>query len=123
MTQEKWRDDQVELFKTDKKHKVLFASYLVLDSAVNIVEATRSIFWDRSWDLEHTLQAMARNHRIGSLEKVIISSLVCDETLDCLVDLNIGTKGALNNKFFDLSSLTQEEYKLIFEGKVPNKLQ
>lgn len=121
-TQEAYRDEMVELFKTDKKYKVLFASYLVLDSAVNITEATRSVFWDRSWDLEHTLQAMARNHRIGSLEKVIIHSLVCDETIDVLVDLNIETKGALNSKFFNLDSLTQEEYRLIFEGKEPERL-
>jgi SNF2 family DNA or RNA helicase len=123
MTEASYRDKMVELFKTDTKHKVLFASYLVLESAVNITEATRALFWDRSFDLEKTLQAMARNHRIGSTDPVIITSLVCDKTIACLVDFNVETKGALNNKFFNLDSLSQAEYKAIFEGNVPDRLK
>ena len=123
MTAASYRDEMVELFKKDKKHKVLFASYLVLESAVNITEATRALFWDRSFDLEKTLQAMARNHRIGSKDPVIIMSLVCDKTLACLVDLNIETKGALNDKFFNLDSLSADEYKAIFEGSLPERLR
>jgi SNF2 family DNA or RNA helicase len=96
---------------------------LVLESAVNITEATRALFWDRSFDLEKTLQAMARNHRIGSKDPVIIMSLVCDKTLACLVDLNIETKGALNDKFFNLDSLSADEYKAIFEGSLPERLR
>lgn len=53
---------------------------------VNLVAASYSIFYSRTFSLDHSLQAEARNHRGGTREKghekITRIDLVCENTLD-----------------------------------------
>lgn len=53
---------------------------------INLVQAAFSIFFSRTFNLEHYLQARARNHRGGAKEmghdKITHYDLVCAETID-----------------------------------------
>lgn len=72
----------VEAFKSDKSSWLLIANYQCLKTSVNITEAPRQIFWDRSWDAEVFAQAYKRSHRIGQTESVVVHSLIFDGTFE-----------------------------------------
>jgi SNF2 family DNA or RNA helicase len=63
-------------FLQDKKSNLLVANYDCLSSAVNLVEVTRMIFWDRSWDSSIYSQALKRANRIGSTEPLVVNNLI-----------------------------------------------
>lgn len=63
-------------FVEDKKSSLLIASYRCLSTAVNLVEATRQIFWDRSWESDDYIQAVKRSNRIGSTETLVVNDLI-----------------------------------------------
>lgn len=93
-------------FLADKKSSLLIANYTCLSTAVNLVEVTRHIFWDRSWRSDMYIQAIKRSNRIGSDEPLVVNDLLfCDsieeyqykeisKRLDFNNELWMGAKGA-----------------------------
>jgi SNF2 family DNA or RNA helicase len=63
-------------FLKDKNSRLLIANYECLSTAVNLVEVTRMIFFDRSWDFSTYIQALKRANRIGSTEPLIVNNLI-----------------------------------------------
>jgi SNF2 family DNA or RNA helicase len=63
-------------FLSDKKSNLLIANYDCLSSAVNLVQVTRMIFWDRSFEADVFNQALKRANRIGSTEPLIVNLLI-----------------------------------------------
>jgi SNF2 family DNA or RNA helicase len=63
---------------------------------VNLVEAGYSIYFSRSYNLEHSLQSEARNYRGGSKEagheKITVIDLVAEGTMDELVLKSLSSK-------------------------------
>jgi SNF2 family DNA or RNA helicase len=112
----KERDDILELFKKSPEHNLLIASYLVLKTAVNITEATRSIYFDKSYDFIPYSQSSRRNYRIGSKETVIETSLILEDTLEVVQDYRLKQKANLNNILLRRDSLSKEEWKSLFLG-------
>ncbi len=73
---------------------------------VNLIEASYSIFFSRTFSLEHSIQAEARNFRGGSEkhEKITRYDLVCADTIDELVNLKLAQKIELSDNLLrDLS--------------------
>ena len=112
----KERNELLETFKHDPKHNLLIASYLVLKTAVNIVEATRTIYFDRGYDFVSFSQSSMRNYRIGSKEPVVENYLILDNTLETVQDFKLKQKADLNQMLMKRESLSQEEWKALFEG-------
>lgn len=69
-------------FISDKKSSLLIANYACLSTAVNLVEATRHIFWDRSWRSDVYIQAIKRSNRIGSGEPLIVNDLLFTASIE-----------------------------------------
>jgi SNF2 family DNA or RNA helicase len=69
-------------FITDKKSNLLIANYDCLSSAVNLVEVTRMIFWDRSFDSSTYIQALKRSNRIGSTEPLVVNNLILFSSIE-----------------------------------------
>jgi hypothetical protein len=69
-------------FVQDIKSNLLIANYDCLSSAVNLVEVTRMIFWDRSWDFSTYIQALKRANRIGSTEPLIVNILILFSSIE-----------------------------------------
>lgn len=63
-------------FLGDKNSTVLIANFSCLSTAVNLVEVTRQIFWDRSWRSDTYMQSVKRSNRIGSKERLIVNDLL-----------------------------------------------
>lgn len=116
-TREDMRDELVERFKKNPDHKILIASYYMIARAVNIVEAPRSICFDRPWNFEIWDQMTKRNHRYGSTEDVFIKSLVIEESLDERLDRTLIQRERVDRELLEYRSLSKEQWKSLFEGK------
>jgi SNF2 family DNA or RNA helicase len=110
--------DAVERFKHRPNKKMLIASYLVLGSAINVTQAKRQLFWDRSWSLTYWLQSPKRSHRIGQTESVFINPIVIEKTLSYLQHETLERRVDLNRFMFDRKSLEPGRWREIFLGSV-----
>lgn len=116
MLKAEYRDQLLEKFKKDPKHHILIASFQMLSSAVNIVEAPRAINFDRSWSFLHWAQLIKRNHRIGSTEEVIVNPLIIEKTIEEKQDRVLEKRENLDQELLNRDSLSQKEWEELFEG-------
>lgn len=117
MSRVEYRDQLLEEFKSNPKHKVLIASFLMLARAVTIVEAPRAICFDRAWDFEIWEQLSKRNHRIGTTEAVFLNPIVLEDTLEERLDSVLEQRATLDQDLLNYDSLGKEQWESIFEGK------
>lgn len=92
------RDEQINRFTNDEKCRVLIGHPGSGGIGVNLVAASYSIFYSRSFSLEFDLQAEARNYRGGSErhESITRIDLCCPGTIDELVLKSLASKQALS---------------------------
>jgi SNF2 family DNA or RNA helicase len=88
-------------FIRDKKSNLLIANYDCLSSAVNLVEVTRMIFWDRSFDSSVYVQALKRANRIGSTEPLIVNLLIFFNSIEEYQDREIIKRTNFNNALWE----------------------
>jgi SNF2 family DNA or RNA helicase len=88
-------------FIKDKKSNLLIANYDCLSSAVNLVEVTRMIFWDRSWEADIFNQALKRANRIGSTEPLIVNLLIFFSSIEEYQDREIAKRTNFNNALWE----------------------
>lgn len=117
--QAEFRAHQLDRFRNDPKIKVLFGSYLVLKTAINLVESTISIYVDLPTDFVPYSQSRKRNHRIGQMMRVIAYHIVLKGTLD---ETNykalLHGKGIRNDTFLNKAhSYPMDVWKKIFTGE------
>lgn len=112
-----YRDSLIEEFKHNPKHKIIIASYLMIARAVNITEAPRAIYFDRSWNFEIWDQSQKRNHRIGTTEEVIINPIIIEHTLEERQEKVLQQRGRIDRDLLKYDSLTQSEWKSLFQGE------
>lgn len=111
------RYDQVQLFRTNKDKNLLICSY-VLNSSIDIPEATRTIYWDLIPDNDKFNQSKKRHHRIGQKENTITHYLMFDESVDVYVWNEIlQAKEETRELLTSNRELSLEDYKKIFNRK------
>lgn len=115
-TRDRFRDEMVEDFKKSQDRNLLIASYKVLNSAVNLVEASRNIYFDRSYSLTEWLQSQKRTHRIGQEQRVITNPLIFEDSLDVRLDYKLESKEDIDKKLLERKYLSKEEWKALFGG-------
>ena len=78
------RQEYVDQFNNDTETRVFIGHPGSGGIGINLVSASYSIFYSRSFSLEHDLQAEARNHRGGSHihEKITRIDIVAKDTID-----------------------------------------
>jgi SNF2 family DNA or RNA helicase len=93
------RDTQIDRFNNDPEYRVLIGHPGSGGIGVNLVAASYSIFYSRSFSLEFDIQAEARNYRGGSErhESITRIDLCCPGTIDELVLKSLASKTALSN--------------------------
>lgn len=114
-----FREVQLRKFRTDPKCQILFGSYLVLKTAINLVESTISIYIDLPTDFVPYSQSRKRNHRIGQDTRVIAYHVVLKHTLDeTNYNALLHGKGIRNDTFLNKEhSYPMEVWKKIFTGE------
>jgi SNF2 family DNA or RNA helicase len=88
-------------FVKDKNSNLLIANYDCLSSAVNLVEVTRMIFWDRSWEADIFNQALKRANRIGSIEPLIVNLLIFFKSIEEYQNKEIMKRTSFNNDLWE----------------------
>jgi len=105
------KQEAVERFNTDPKVRVFLGHPGAGGIGINLVPASYSIFYSRTFSLEHSLQAEGRNHRGGSEihKKITRIDLVCENTIDGLVQEKLNGKLAIGEKILkDLAAEMKE---------------
>jgi SNF2 family DNA or RNA helicase len=94
------KQESITAFKTDPSVSVFIGHPGSGGIGINLVVAPYSIFYSRTFSLEHFLQARARNHRGGSEihEKITHYDLVCENTIDELVVKALAKKIEIGDK-------------------------
>jgi SNF2 family DNA or RNA helicase len=84
----------VKQFNEDPGVRVLLGNPGAGGIGINLVSAAYSIFYSRTFSLEHSIQAEARNYRGGSEvhEKITRYDLVCENTIDEIISEKLALK-------------------------------
>ena len=115
------KDHVVQTFINDPDHKIMVASYLVLDTALDITAATAQIYFDLPYQLTNFDQSYKRIHRSGQTKEVTSYFLVFADTIDETRYNIILNKKQIDTKGLD-SSMPLEEWKQLFTGDIPQSL-
>lgn len=104
------QNENVTRFKTDESVRVFIGHPGSGGIGINLTCAPYSIFYSRTFSLEHWLQARARNHRGGQTEKVTHYDLVCEGTIDELVQNKLAGKLDMSESLLkDISHSVREQ--------------
>ena len=101
------RFESVKAFQEDESVRVLIGHPGSGGVGVNLTAAKYSIWWSRSFSLEHEIQATARNYRGGSEvhNKITRYDLVTPKTLDETVMQALENKKDLAERLLDLKNM------------------
>lgn len=107
---DKQKRANVDSFKADKGVQVLIGHPGSGGIGINLTVAPISIFYSRTFSLEHYMQARSRNHRGGATEAGHLSithyDLVCENTIDEIAVKKLANKQDLSETLLD--ELAQE---------------
>ena len=94
------RFENVDVFNHDSECRVFLGHPGSGGIGINLVVAPYSVFFSRTFSLEHSLQAEARNHRGGSEihDKITRIDLVAADTIDELVQKALANKLEISDK-------------------------
>jgi SNF2 family DNA or RNA helicase len=112
------KDKLLNEFRTNDKCKILLGSYRVIARAIEIVEATRVIYWDRVANLDFWLQSKKRNHGPNQKEDIITNPLIFEHTIEERVNEILEKNEQVDKVLFSKKSLDFETWKRIFNGEV-----
>lgn len=123
-----FRDSILKDFRASKDRNLLIGSSRVLSTSIDLVEASRVIFFSRDFSYLTWSQAIKRFHRIGQTDTVKVNPLVFEYSLDMFVDNDklIGEKGThdaltrkqeLDETLFSSVSLSLDQWKKVFMGE------
>lgn len=106
----------VENFKKDKDCKILIASIMIANTSFTLTECKAAIFYERYWSGIIYEQARGRIHRIGQDKEVRYYNMCYNDCIDNLQLEALRTKGACIENIGKVSSLSKDEWRLLFGG-------
>lgn len=116
------RDEQiaeiVDQFKNDPKHKLLIASYYMIATSQNIIQANAMIYFDRDWNFVVYDQSRERNHRpTSTFESIEVYNIIGENTIEEKQNRVLEQKENVDKDLLKYDSLSKEQWKNLFEGK------
>lgn len=108
----------VEDFRKNEKCKILIASIMIANTSFTLTECKAAIFYERYWSGIIYEQARGRIHRIGQDKEVRYYNMCYNNCIDNLQLEALKTKGACIENIGKMTSLTKDEWKLLFGGTV-----
>jgi hypothetical protein len=112
------RDSFITEFRTKEENRLLICSY-VLNSSIDLYEATREIYFDNILNNDARNQSKKRIWRLGQKEKVESYYLLFDKSIDIYIYYEIlQRKDRIRNLLLQKDELSIEDYRAIFEAKV-----
>ena len=110
--------DLVEEFKKNKEHRLLIASYYMIATSQNIIEANSMIYFDRSWDFVVYDQSRERNHRpTSTFDSIEVYNIIGENTIEEKQDRVLEKRDNVDKDLLKFDSLDKDQWKALFEGK------
>lgn len=103
------RDLEVNRFQQDENCKVILGTTQAMGTGLTLTAGNNVIFLDEPWNQANKSQAMDRCHRIGTTKTVNVYTLICENTIDEVVNEIVLKKGELANYFIE-GRITNREY-------------
>ena len=91
----------IDLFQTDDRYKVFICTSNKCGTGITLNKATYMIMLDTPWTYALTEQCEDRIHRIDSQKPVFIYRLICQGTIDEMVNNLVETKKAISDFIID----------------------
>ncbi|EKE08307.1 MAG: hypothetical protein ACD_17C00240G0003 [uncultured bacterium] len=109
------RETPVKRFQTDPSVQVFVIGFRSGGFGLNLTAAESVVLFDPWWNPAAESQAFARAHRIGQKKAVLVSKLICSDSIEEKMLKLIAEKSLLANSLSDLSEqmTTDELIKLI----------
>jgi SNF2 family DNA or RNA helicase len=117
ITKDKYIDDLLYKFETDKDIKLAFLSPLCLSAGVNLQFCKYAIYFDRNYDAETYLQSLGRIHRLTSISETYIYLLLLLDSVEINLHEALEDKEDLNYKLGKDQYLSKSQIKQFFLGK------
>lgn len=76
------RFTKLELFRKQPEFKALVMNPASGGMGITLTESSNVIYYDRSYNYEHRIQSLARNHRIGQTKSVLVTDLYAPGTIE-----------------------------------------
>lgn len=95
------RDAEVTRFQDDPDCKVMLGTTQAMGTGITLTAGNNVIFLDEPWNQANKRQAMDRCHRIGTTKTVNVYTLICQDTIDEIVNEIVLKKGELSSYFID----------------------
>lgn len=95
------RDIAVQKFQNDENCKVLLGTRQAMGTGITLTAGNNVIFLDEPWNDANKRQGSDRCHRIGTTKTVNIYTLLCEDTIDEVVNEIVMKKGELASYFID----------------------
>ena len=95
------RDSEVQRFQEDPECKVILGTRQAMGTGITLTAGNNVIFLDEPWNEANKNQAMDRCHRIGTTKIVNVYTLMCENTIDEVVNDIVLKKGELASYFID----------------------
>lgn len=101
------RNANINAFRNDHNCRVLIANQGAGGVGVNLIEASYSIYYSKTFSLEHDIQSEARNYRGGSEihDKITRIDLVAPQTIDDVINQALEKKQDLVKNIIDLAKM------------------
>jgi hypothetical protein len=104
--------------KPENENNIILISNKKYYSSINLLEVTRTIYWDRDPNPEYYDQSKKRSNRHGTTETTKCDLLLFNNSIDIYIDECIlGPKKDTQNLLTSNHNLTLEEYKKIFNAR------
>lgn len=95
------RDLAVQKFQGTQDCKVILGTRQAMGTGITLTAGNNVIFLDEPWNEANKNQAMDRCHRIGTTKIVNVYTLMCQDTIDEVVNEIVMKKGELSKYFID----------------------
>lgn len=95
------RDLEVMKFQENESCKVILGTRKAMGTGITLTAGNNVIFLDEPWNEANKNQAMDRCHRIGTTKVVNVYTLMCQDTIDEVVNDIVMKKGELSKYFID----------------------
>lgn len=114
-TAQEERNNIVNAFKKDSKHRMLVANITTLATSVTLSpECHIQVYMERGFQFDQYSQSQRRIFRIGSEQPAITYIPIYKRSLDYLVDKNLSSKGLLVKGLVSREFISQEEWRKIY---------
>lgn len=102
------RDLAIQNFQENENCKVILGTRQAMGTGITLTAGNNVIFLDEPWNEANKNQAMDRCHRIGTTKIVNIYTLMCENTIDEVVNDIVLKKGEISKYFIDGQTTNRE---------------